>query len=107
MTSDLELQFHERMRQVYDQAKVECGYTATRFMQMVNEQGGLSTAKKLINSPKYSEGLTRLWELKRLDISMEATVLQQPWRELFTKEDLKKASEKLKKLGFQSDDEIA
>jgi hypothetical protein len=33
-------------------------------MQMVNEQGGLMTAKRLINSPNYSEGLTRLWELK-------------------------------------------
>lgn len=102
MTSDLELQFHERMRQVYDQAKEECGYTATRFIQMLNEQGGLMTAKRLINSPNYSEGLTRLWELKRLDISMEATVLQQPWRELFSEEELEKASDKLKKLGFVS-----
>lgn len=100
MASDLELQFHERMRQVYDQAKEECGYTATRFMQMVNEQGGLSTARRLINSPNYSEGLTRLWELKRLDISMEATVLQEPWRQLFTEEELKKASDKLIRLGF-------
>ena len=107
MTSDLELQFHERMRQVYDQAKEECGYTATRFMQMVNEQGGLSTAKRLINSTNYSEGLTRLWELKRLDISMEATVLQQPWRELFTEDELKKAGEKLAKLGFKLGDTIS
>ncbi len=101
MTSDLELKFHERMRQIYDQAKEECGYNATRFIQIVNEQGGLIAAKRLINSSNYSEGLTRLWEIKRLDISLEATVLQEPWRQLFTQEEMTKARDKLAKLGYK------
>ena len=100
--SQLEIAFDERMRQIYDQAKEECGYTATRFLQMVNADGGLSAAKKLLSTAAYSEGLTRLWEEKRLDISMEATVLQKPWFDLFTEQELSIARKKLKELGWQS-----
>lgn len=100
MPSNLELKFDEKMRQIYDQAKDECGYTAIRFMQMVAQHGGLGAAKQLLNSQGYSEGLTRLWEMKRLDISMEATVLQEPWCQLFTQEELDRSRAKLDKLGF-------
>jgi hypothetical protein len=46
--TDLENQFHQAMIQVYKDAKRECNYTATYFLQMVNERGGLATAKYLI-----------------------------------------------------------
>ncbi len=101
MKDALQQQFQERMRQIYDQAKDECGYTATRFIQMVNTDGGLATAKKLLAANGYSEGLTRLWEAKRLDISMEATILQEPWRQLFTESELKLARRKLQELGYE------
>lgn len=100
--SDLVLAFHERMQQIYEQAKTECNYTATRFLQMVNAEGGLQAAKKLLSAGGYSEGLTHLWEKKRLDISMEATILQKPWRALFTDEELSVARKKLKELGYSS-----
>ena len=100
--SKLETAFDERMRQVYDQAKDECGYTANRFLQMVNAEGGLSAARRLLSTGAYSEGLTRLWEEKRLDISLEATVLSKPWSELFTEQELSIAKKKLKELGWNS-----
>ena len=59
------------MLQVYEQAKSECNYNATRFRNMVVDQGGLQAAKSLLNSGGYSEGLTRLWEEGSLGISME------------------------------------
>lgn len=101
--SDLELAFHERMLQVYEQARSECGYTATRFLQMVATQGGVVAAKRLLGGATYSEGLTRLWEEKRLDISMEAVVLQEPWRVLFTERELGIAENRLRELGYFSD----
>jgi hypothetical protein len=100
---NLEIQFHHRMIQIYEQAKSECGYSAKRFYNMVVDQGGLRAAGALLNSSSYSEGLTRLWEEKRLDISMEATVLKKPWRELFTDEELSTAREKLKALNYTFD----
>lgn len=100
--SKLEMAFDERMRQIYDQAKHECGYTATRFLQMVNAHGGLVAAKKLLSTAIYSEGLTRLWEEKKLEISMEATVLEEPWSGLFTEQELSVARGKLQKLGWRT-----
>ena len=101
---NLEIQFHQRMLQIYEQAKSECGYTARRFHTMVTNHGGLQAAKTLLNSATYSEGLTRLWEEHRLDISMEATVLKSPWRKLFTDEDLKAARKKLIALEYNFGD---
>ena len=99
-TDSLVLKFHERMRQIHEQAWTECNYKATRFIQMVESQGGLETAKKLLASKGYSEGLTRLWEEKRLDISMEATVVEEPWCALFSTEELQVARNKLRDLGY-------
>ena len=61
---------------------------------------GRFTAKKLLASGGYSEGLTRLWEDNRLDISMEATILQEPWNHLFTDQELLIARKKLQSLGY-------
>jgi hypothetical protein len=69
---------------------------------MVNADGELNAVRKLLGIGAYSEGLTRLWEEKRLDISLEATVLQEPWSELFTEQELSTARKKLKDLGWQS-----
>jgi hypothetical protein len=74
-TDALETRFHERVLQVYEQAESACAYTATRFRNRVIDPGGLQAATALLGSQAYSEGLTRLREKRRLDISMEATVL--------------------------------
>ncbi len=76
MDHQLERDFHEEMIRVYERAKKECRYAATRFLQMVTDHGGLAAAKMLLATPRMSEGLTRLWKENRLDISMEATVLR-------------------------------
>ena len=44
---DLEERFHQAMIEVYENAKAECGYNAIRFLRMVSEKGGLSTAVQL------------------------------------------------------------
>jgi len=60
----------------------------------------LQAAKSLLHAEGYSEGLTALWELGRLDITMEAVVIQQPWCELFTDEELATARTRLQELGY-------
>jgi hypothetical protein len=98
-SQETETAFHTRMLRVYEQAKIECNYVATRFLNMVNERGGLDAAKQLLRSPGYPYGLTRLWMEKRLDISMEAAILEEPWRSLFTAEELAIAERRLRELG--------
>ena len=60
------------------------------------EHGGLETARILINSPKVSDGYTTLWELGRLDITVEALIHDNAkYQELFTKEELKTVRKRL------------
>lgn len=55
----------------------------------------MAAARQLINDRHPSEGFTRLWELKRLDLAVEALVLREPWAGLFTPEELLRARERL------------
>jgi hypothetical protein len=88
------------MKEVYLKAKRECGYNATRFLQMISEQGGLATAKKLIAKPGGTDGFTTLWEHHRLDISVEAIVLKPEFAPLFTQEERKLCRERLTQFNY-------
>lgn len=94
MTEDIERQFHVEMEGNY-RAAIEIGYHATRFWGMVIEHGGLEAAKRLLRAPKEQSGLTQLWELRRLDLSVEALVLQERWDTLFSDEERQKARNRL------------
>lgn len=96
----LEIEFHKAMVNIYERAKNEAGYVATRFIQMVAEYGGLETAIRLINSDKPSEGYTALWEKGRLDITVEALVQDTKWAHLFKTEEINKARKRLMDYGY-------
>ncbi len=100
--SDLELQFHEEMLQIYHRAKTECRYNATRFLQMVSDAGGLSAARTLLSAPGVSDGFAALWQCGRLDLTVEALVLKSPWRTLFSQHDLEVARKRLEDLGYKA-----
>ena len=95
--------FDQAMFNIYRRAKDEAGYNATAFLRMLSDRGGLATAKTLINSPKPSDGYTALYERERLDLTVEAMVLESPqWHELFTTEELKCARNRLRQYGYKS-----
>ena len=95
----IEEQFHKEMLGISDQAK-EFGYFPSYFIRMVGEQGGLGAARQLLKGNEMSSGLMRLWEQKRLDVSVEALVLREPWASLFTDEEIASARGRLEKLGY-------
>ena len=97
----LEDDFHLEMLQIYHQAKKDCNYNATRFYQMVNEKGRLATAKALFPSQEPQSGLTTLWECGRLDLSMEALVIDSRFEKLFSLENLEMAKERLVAYGWE------
>jgi len=89
MTDPIELQFHEAMLDIYRRAKSEAKYNAIRFLQMVTDHGGVRTARILINSANVSEGYTALWERKRLDLTVEAMILDnEKYHSMFTEDEL-------------------
>ena len=99
---DLEMRFHHEMLGTYKEALERCDYRAIRYLQAVNEKGGLRAAKDLLRSPRYPEGLTTLWECGCLDISLEALAVEAPWRKLFTEDELAVAQKRLEDLGHFS-----
>lgn len=100
MTSDIELAFHRAMVAIYDRAKREANYSATRFVQMVASQGGLKTARQLLHADTVSDGFTSLWEAGRLDLSVEAHVLLPEYVELFTEAERRIARGRLAQYGY-------
>jgi hypothetical protein len=97
----LERRFHRAMVSIYETAKRELGYNATRFLQMISEQGGLATARQLLWDDKPSDGFTTLWERKRLDLTVEAHVIAPEFAPLFTEADHERAINRLREYGWR------
>lgn len=91
--------FETAMRSIYTRASNECGYRPTYFLQMINERGGVGAARSLLVG-RASDGFAKLWELGRLDLSVEALILQPAWHDLFTSEDKRVASDRLRAAGY-------
>jgi hypothetical protein len=101
MAQDLRAQFDEAMFTIYRRAKSEAKYNATIFLGMLHTRRGLDTAKYLINSDKPSDGYTHLYERGRLDLTVEALVVEEErWHSLFTPEELAKALKRLEQYGY-------
>jgi hypothetical protein len=78
----LEREFDEAMLRVYTSARDECGYNATRFLNMLHTHRGVETARRLL--PTMSDGYAELWRRGRLDLTVEALILRTPWAALFS-----------------------
>ena len=97
----MEERFHIEMVRIYREA-TKFGYYPNYFLRMVAEQGGLSAAKQLLGDSRVSSGFERLWKERRLDLSVEALVLLEPWNSLFTDAELAVARHRLDELGYDA-----
>jgi hypothetical protein len=77
------------------------GYTPTYFLQMVQSMGGYKAAKQLIHAKNPQSGLTKLWELGRLDLSMEAHVIKPEYITLFTEDERRICAERLESFEYK------
>lgn len=101
MGKEIISQFHLAMLGIYDAAlKLKPTYKATGFLRMVNEHGGKETADRLLATGKPSQGFTELYLRGKdnLKLSVEYIVLQNPWCELFSMEQLKIARARLRQV---------
>lgn len=98
--SELEARFHEEMiERVYRAAGRECGYWAGRFLQSVRRHGGVAAARTFLGRKAVSRGFEVLRERGRLDLSMEALVLDPRYRALFSEAELAEAERRLATTG--------
>ena len=99
MQSNLERRFDTLMLDLYWVTGKATGYWAHRWLQKVRRVGGLQAARDWLRPTKVpAAGLERLVKERRLDLSLEAIVLQEPWRTLFTSEELNVARERLARI---------
>ena len=96
----LMVEFNNAMQDIYRRAKAEAGYNATVFLRMLQDRGALETARYLIHTAKPSDGFTALWQKGRLDLTVEAHVLQPRFEPLFTDEERAICSQRLQGLRF-------
>ena len=99
MDTASEKAFAKAMLDPYRDA-LKLGYKASYFLRMLHDLGAVNAAKQLIHNPSFSSGFTQLYELQRLDLSVEAIVLQPQWLELFDDADRKAARKKLETLHY-------
>jgi hypothetical protein len=85
---ELEREFDMAMLNIYRRAYDEAGYNATRFLQMLRENRGLETARILLHASNVSDGYTALWERSRLDLTVEALIIDKKWQPLFSEQEL-------------------
>lgn len=98
----LEKDFDAAMRNIYRRAKSEVNYTASLFLNMLSEHGGVETARRLIHRSTPSDGYTALWERKRLDLTVEAVICDNArWHSLFSQETLNIAKNRLEEYEYK------
>ena len=101
--NDMERGFHTAMLDIYRRALAEANYKASYFLQMVETAGGLTTARKLLATTRPSEGFTALWERGRLDLTVEATMLDPRFASLFSDDELDAARDRLRQYDYRVD----
>ena len=100
-TVDLADEFTLKLLDGYREAVEACNYRAKAFAGMLGELGGVGTAKALLGTEKPSDGFYELWECRRLDLTLEAAISDNPrWHCLFTQVELDEARRRLEELEY-------
>ena len=68
---------------------------------MLNEYGAVEATRRLVNSQKMPEGFSRLWEMNRLDLTLEAGIHDNPkFHQLFDAQTLAGCDARLASVGY-------
>lgn len=100
MSRPLSEEFDEEMEDVYVRAKKECNHDAKLFRLMIGPGRGVQAAKNLLTAPRVQSGFEKLWRKGRLEITMEARILNPKYAELFEFEELREARIRLETAGY-------
>lgn len=86
--------FREALQNTYNECD-KLGYQPKGLKRLMDQYGGIEAARRLLASPPTG-GLARLTLMGRLDLAVEALVLQDQWKSLFTDEERRLAESRLK-----------
>lgn len=100
MNKNQETQFTAFLREKAKEADRAIHYRPNYFLNMLETDGGLRTVLKLLSANQVSKGFTKLWEHGRLDLSVEALVVESEWQQAFDPLLITLAEKKLKNVGY-------
>ncbi len=93
--------FAAEMQQIYHEA-AKLGYRATYFFQLLERDGALETARRLLHNQDQAYGISVLWEKQRLDLTVESVVLKPAYAALFSAEERQIARQRLAAVGYRA-----
>lgn len=93
----LEQELTAALEQGYRDAGKKAGYWGHRFLQAVRRNGGLATVKRMLlpRNQQQRKGLDALLEAGHPELTVEAIILGDRFRPLFSVDELKIAAERL------------
>ncbi len=98
--ADLFKQLHVAMLGIYQRSLKETGVNHSLFHRMILETSAHETALHLVHAPKPSDGYTDLYLKGRLDLTVEALVLETKWTPIFEDETRRLARKRLTEYRF-------
>jgi Protein of unknown function DUF262 len=93
-------QFEQALRDALARSRDEANHNPTYLVGMLAEHGGLGAARRLLHATTVSDGFAALWERGRLDLTVEAVVVQPRFAELFTAAEVDTARRRLTQFGY-------
>lgn len=104
MSQQLEKELWDALLEASKEARDMLHYYPSHFLDMLQEKGAVRTSEELMSRPRITSGLTKLYELKRLDLSIEAIVLEHSYKTLFQEETLNIARKSMRDLHYEYDE---
>ena len=102
-----EAHFYAEIREGTERLKREIGYNPTYFNRMVADHGPIEATRRLVVADTVSDGFTKLWEHKRLSMTVEALAILPWYASLFHQEVVARARRRLAEYNFDVDAYLA
>lgn len=100
--SELEKSLFTVLMKFYERSKREYGYRGgQRFLPMLHENGAVETATRLVTSKDLASGIVHMFEHNGLHLTVEATIICEPWDRLFDDSVIEAAVKRLKDLNYK------
>ena len=93
--AELERDFRALIQEVVRQV-----YSPKYLIQKVDESGAYQAICEVLQTGRLPERFTTLYEAQRLNLSVEAFVLESKWREFFDEAMLIEAANRLREVGY-------
>ena len=101
MEKNQDIRLTNFLRAKASEAEREIRYRPNYFLGMLETDGGHLTVIRLLSANGVSEGFKKLWERGRLDLSVEALIVESEWCVAFDPVLLARAEKRLNEVGYQ------